>query len=209
MPRLRLPRSAFGLNDHGGRQCCFPCVWLCLFSFPGGRPSSSSGRGRHVVRQRRGCLKDGLAEAAAAAAGGCGGGSWGSGSVEPSPLGVRPVYLSEASVPEPCRCSGTFGDRLGDSARPSEETRRCSLVFKFPDHFSFPPRPGAEFSAPRLSFEPRPKSHTLCSLPSGANPRPPPPSFSASSSHRAPGITLRGRPFEKSLWSSGPELGSS
>lgn len=79
MPRLRLPGSAFGLNGYGGRQCRFRCAWLCLFSFPGGRPGSSSDRGRHVARRRRGCLKDGLAEAAATAAGG-GGGSGGSGS---------------------------------------------------------------------------------------------------------------------------------
>lgn len=76
-------------NGHGGRYCRSRCARLCQYSFTGGRLGSSSGRGRHVVRRRRGCLKDGLAEAAAAAAGG--GGSDGSGSLEPSPLSVRPV----------------------------------------------------------------------------------------------------------------------
>lgn len=78
-----------------------PSTW-----FPGSQRAFSCGFGRHVVRRRRGCLKDGLAEAAATAA--SGGGRGGSGSVEPTLLWcVRPVlrpggYSSVLRAP-PCR----------------------------------------------------------------------------------------------------------
>lgn len=57
--------------------------------FPGSRRAFGCGFGRHVVRRRRGCPKDGSAEAAATAA--AGGGRGGSGSVEPTLLCVRRV----------------------------------------------------------------------------------------------------------------------
>lgn len=153
MRRLRLPRSAFGLNGHSRRLCRSPCAWFCPYSFPGDRLGSGSGCGRHVVRRRRGCLKDGLAEAAASAAGG-GGGGGGSGSVEPCPLSVRPV-------PRPDQCPQTLpllravGERLDDSPRPSEETRRGFSSAQIPDHLAFPSPTWAVLS-PESSTPPPP-----------------------------------------------------
>uniref|UniRef100_A0A4W2EP71 Uncharacterized protein n=1 Tax=Bos indicus x Bos taurus TaxID=30522 RepID=A0A4W2EP71_BOBOX len=161
--RLRLPRSAFGLNGHSRRRCRSPCAWFCPYSFPGDRPGSSSGCGRHVVRRRRGCLKDGLAEAAASAAGGGGGGgSGGSGSVEPCRLSIRPV-------PRPDQCPRTLpllravGERLDDSARPSEETRRGFSSAQIPDHLAFPSDLGS--AVPRILNNPPPAHLQLCSQP--------------------------------------------
>lgn len=144
------------------------------------------------------CPKDGLAEAAATAAGG--GGRGGSGSLVPSPRRVRRAP-QRSLCPWTCLCSGAAGDRLGDSALLSGATRRWFLVLKplttslsLPDRAALPPHPQPPDVPPDLAL----------SLTQGV-PRPPapalPPSFSAPSSHSAPG-PLRGRPFEKPLWRS-------
>lgn len=162
---LRLPRSAFGLNGHSRRRRRPPCAWFCPYSFPGDRPGSGSGCGRHVVRRRRGCLKDGLAEAGASAAGGGGGGSGsgGSGSVEPCPLSVRPVPLPD-QCPRTLPLLRAVGERLEDSARPTEGTRRGLSTAQIPDHLAFPSPTWAVLS-PESSAPPTPRPLQLCSQP--------------------------------------------
>lgn len=197
MPRLRLPRSAFGLNGHGGRYCRAPCARLCPYSFPGGRHGSSSGRGRHVVRRRRGCLKDGLAEAPAAAAGGSG--SWGSGSLEPSPLGVRLVPRRGQCpwiLPVLRRGWGPVRrQRLllrGDTkVVPQCSNFRTTFAFSSPTWAVLSPFS----SAPRPPSQSRPKSLTHTGVPTLTNqllPTPPPLVF-------CPLFALLGSHFEGSL----------
>lgn len=82
---LLLAQPALG---HTLGRCGSRSVRPGPLGFPGSRRALSCGFGRHVVRRRRGCLKDGLAEAAATAAGG--GVLGGSGSVELTLLSVRP-----------------------------------------------------------------------------------------------------------------------
>lgn len=116
--RLRLPRSAFGLNGHSRRRCRSPCAWFCPYSFPGDRLGSGSGCGRHVVRRRRGCLKDGLAEAASAAGGGGGGGS--SGRLRfcrALPAECPPCSAARPIAPGPCSAPRRLGT-VERSARP-------------------------------------------------------------------------------------------
>lgn len=119
------------------------------------------------------CPKDGLAEAAATAAGG-GGRGGGSGALVPSPLCVRPAPR-RSPCPWTSLCSGAGGDRLGDSALLSGDTRRWFLVLKSLAASPSPPGPGGAVPrtlGPRFSSRPRPEPHTGRASPAGAGPPP-------------------------------------
>lgn len=138
MPRFRLPRSANGLNGHGGPPVPFP-LCLTLSQVAPRRPPGFWQRPRPTCCEAAAwCPKDGLAEAAATAAGGRGG----SGSLVPSPLCVRPVpprslCLCTFRAPAPLGTGwATAPSSLGIHGGGSW----CSTPP--PPHLTFPSRPG-------------------------------------------------------------------